>query len=244
MQVPKYIADRIRRPAPADCCVLEDAAPLIGFGDWHKARIATIGINPGLKPFLHGKGQMMDTPKYPTLPSLGIESLSDASDDTVAKIYKASCHWFLNHGVSRWFKTLEQVTEAFDASYADGSACHLDIVQWATKPSWSRIDRNQKKRLLEVDIWFFQEQLRDARLKVALLNGRTVCNAFRDYLRVDLEEVESFTQFSYHSCTMYVGRFHQLGIFGWSTNLQSSPGVKRELAELLGKKAVSLFQCR
>jgi hypothetical protein len=44
----------------------------------------------------------------------------------------------------RWFDPLDQALRAaFGVSYYAGTACHLDLVQWATTPVWNNRDRRK-----------------------------------------------------------------------------------------------------
>lgn len=50
--VPDYIEQRIRRPVPADSCVVPGSTPVVAFGDARAATVATLGLNPSRKEFL------------------------------------------------------------------------------------------------------------------------------------------------------------------------------------------------
>lgn len=64
---------------------------------------------------------------------------------------------------------------ACGASYKLGSACHLDLVQWATDPIWSKLATAIRKRLIADDAQFLASQLQqNERLWLLLVNGTGV----------------------------------------------------------------------
>jgi hypothetical protein len=66
------------------------------------------------------------------------------------------------------------VQESRAGSYLDGSACHLDLVQWATKPAQGELPALVWERLVEQDREFLQWQLGNSNVTVVLLNGASV----------------------------------------------------------------------
>jgi len=59
MSIPNYIASRIRRPAPVDCCVLEESTAVVSFGDSHPAKVTTLGLNPSQWEFRDKSGELI-----------------------------------------------------------------------------------------------------------------------------------------------------------------------------------------
>ena len=95
MTVPDYVARRIRTPYPDTPHVLRGSTPVISFGDFRTAHVATLGIHPSDREFLH-KGEWLTGSKqrFATLRSLGITAPEDASDADVATIVAACCRYF------------------------------------------------------------------------------------------------------------------------------------------------------
>ena len=55
----------------------------------------------------------------------------------------------------------------------DGTACHLDLVQWAHDPLWGQLDDVVQARLLAADRPFLVRQLTNERYRVIVVKGRT-----------------------------------------------------------------------
>ncbi len=174
---PGYMAERIRRPYPTGCSVLEGSTPVVSFGDVRTATVATLGLNPSDAEFLD-KGQWLigDRQRFETLQSLGLSRPEDADDDQVKAVLAASFDYFNRNPYWRWFSRLESVlNQALGVSYLDGSAVHLDLVQWATRPVWAKIPQvNARGELIEADREFLRQQLATENIDLVLMNGRTV----------------------------------------------------------------------
>ena len=126
------------------------------------------------------------------------------------------------------------------------SACHLDLVQWATAPTWGKLTPAQvRDKLLEDDAHFLAAQLQNGNVKLLLVNGTAVIRQLTTTIVEDLEEVEPLVGYAHQDTRLFVGSaFGQVRVVGWSTNLQSSFGVtnelRAELANRVGKLAVSI----
>jgi hypothetical protein len=140
--VPVYVAERIRQDPPAASHVVEGSTPVVAFGDLLQARVGTLGLNPSRIEFEVG-GVELDGARrrFETTRSLGLSQLADASDGAVAAIFRRCNEYFRGNPYRRWFDRLEPVLRAVGASYHDGSACHLDLSQWATDPTWNGLSR-------------------------------------------------------------------------------------------------------
>lgn len=178
MVIPDYVKARIRRDYPADCHVVHGTTPVVSFGDFQSAWVATLGLNPSDKEFLSGGNWLKGShQRLETLESLGLSSLAEASDDQVMDIVKACATYFHRNPYS-WFSALDRLLEqSLGVTYASGNAVHLDLVQWATDPVWGRIKSDAvKARLIEQDRDFLRAQLSNEGIRLVLLNGRSVMN--------------------------------------------------------------------
>ena len=117
-------------------------------------------------------------------------------------------------------------------SYYDGSACHLDLSQWATDPTWNELDGGIRQRLIADGAPFLAEQLRNEMIELLLLNGRAVINGFATALGAQLSQVATVDG-GRTTTAFYAGRYERVRVIGWSTNLQSSFGVTSELGARL-----------
>lgn len=240
--IPSYIVERLRSPVPHGCCVVPGSTPVVAFGECRSARVATLGLNPSRQEFLAQNGRELsgDDRRFETLRSLGVTSLEDAQDAVLQLVFDGCCQYFSRKPYRRWFDPLESVIRTLGASYYDGSACHLDLVQWATDPVWSRLDRlSIRRRLLESDAPFLFEQLRQGHVRVLLLNGRSVIEKFQAIAGIRLKDVGCLTGPLRAPSRILAGQMQEgIPVVGWTMNLQSSRGVsshlRSELATVVG----------
>ena len=126
----------------------------------------------------------------------------------------------------KWFDVLEKVLRPLGASYYNRTACHLDLVQWATDPTWSKLQGNYKERLIEADLSFLRRQLSSESLRLLLLNGNGVVNACRELLGYRLTETAVPGKPAWR---LFVGTTAEgLKVIGWNKNLQGSFGVSND----------------
>jgi hypothetical protein len=182
MAIPEYVKARIRRDYPANCHVVHGTTPVVSFGDFQSAWVATLGLNPSDKEFRSG-GRWLEgsDQRLETLESLGLTSLSEATDAQVKQIVRACARYFHRNPYS-WFDTLDKLlAESLGVTYASGNAVHLDLVQWATDPVWGQIKSDYvKARLIEQDRDFLRAQLSHEGIRLVLLNGRSVMDQVTD----------------------------------------------------------------
>jgi hypothetical protein len=237
--VPEFICDRIRTAPPADAPVVSGSTPIVCFGNAENAEIATLSLNPSNKEFVDVNGDELsgENRRLETLGSLGIDSLQRAPDEAVEAIYKECIHYFDRNPYASWFDQLEAVLDPLDASYYEGSATHLDFVQWATSEKWGDLSSKVKTTLLDEDVPFLRKQLQEGKYEFILLNGREVMNTFAEQFEVDLSVRDRIDRISNnHEVEICTGSLPMGSrVIGWSTSLQSTFGltndVKGQIAE-------------
>jgi hypothetical protein len=81
------------------------------------------------------------------LRSLAASRLDGLTDDQVATVV-ADCAAYVQRSPYRlWLDPLDQMLPAgLGASYCDGAACHLDLIQWATDLVWGFDGQIQMRR--------------------------------------------------------------------------------------------------
>lgn len=129
----------IRRTPPEGAGVVPGSTPVVAFGDPDRARVATLGLNPSRREFLDRHGRLLDGSerRLATLASLRAVRLEDLGDKQVAEVITDCAGYFRRHPYRRWFDPLDRLLQsAAAASYYDSTACHFDLVQWATNPVW------------------------------------------------------------------------------------------------------------
>lgn len=178
MTVSPTVAERIRRPMPEGLHVLAGSLPVVSFGDPDVATVATLSLNPSWIEFQSKSGEWLlgDRRRLAFLVSLSVEDPRQLTDEQVAEVVAESSGYFRGANWYRgWFHWLESLLQATGAgSYLDGSACHLDLVQWATKPAQGDLPREAWNRLVEQDRDFLRWQLRNSNVEVVLLNGASI----------------------------------------------------------------------
>ena len=172
--LPEYIDRRIRRPIPNRRfrCLRLNTRRLVR--QLPHATVATLGLNPSRVEFLDRNGNILTGAdrRLATHESLGTGNLTDASADVIAEVLQDCDAYFTRNPYRRWFDQLEIVLNQCRASYYNGTACHLDLVQWATDPTWGRLQpKAVRQRLLDADTSFLSEQLSHENILVLLVNG-------------------------------------------------------------------------
>lgn len=195
-------------------------------------------MNPSRQEFLDPSGAELSGPtrRFETLSSLGVTTLETAPTSAVQRVIGACEGYFSTNPYRRWFDQLEPMLRAAGGSYYIGSACHLDLVQWATDPTWAKLTDGQRQRMLAEDVEFLAEQLKHSRIRTLLLNGRGVVAAFQEAFAVRIAQVTGVERTAF-----FVGWLSDVRVIGWSTNIQSSFGVsnalRRRVAERIGELA-------
>jgi hypothetical protein len=172
--VPAEVAARIRRPAPAGHAVVEGSLPVVSFGDYRTAEVATLALNPSSLEFLNKQGGYLlaDLRRLASWVSMQRREGDDLSDAEVAQVFDDSNTYFGRRPYKPWFQWLQTLlTSTGLGSYCDGTACHLDLVQWATKPAQGKLSAEVWRRLVDEDRKFLAWQLAQTPAKVILVNG-------------------------------------------------------------------------
>ena len=239
MSIPDYIEQRIRRDVPSNLHVVPGSTPVVSFGNVTLARVATLGLNPSRQEFLDQQGNELtgSSRRLATHTSLGTSDLTHAPEAIIRQAWDDSNTYFSRNPYRKWFDQLEPILKACGASYYDGSACHLDLVQLATDPTWAKLKpASSKKSLLRQDIPFLMEQLATERIELLLLNGIGVCRQVNKHV-TELGDLPSIEGASKNCTRLFSGLlFGRVRIFGWSTNIQSSYGVTKERRQRITKR--------
>lgn len=222
----QLLLDRIIKPVPANSHVVPVSFPITSFGDPNTARVATISINPSVNEFC------LNTAAHPVLPHgkkrfvdrevLGLGESDVPNLDQARRILESNHDYFQNHPYG-WFNSLQKwILDPLGASYQDGSAVHLDLVQWATKPVWSQItDERTKHALIKDDVEFLAAMLKLKNFEMLLLNGRTVYDSFSYHDLFVVEETHHLTSAG-SKTTIWTGHAAGTPFVCWSRFLQAA----------------------
>ena len=210
---------------------------MISFGRFSSSMVATLGLNPSRLEFLDRFGRELNASgrRFETLTSLGVHALDVAPTAAIEGVAAACERYFERNPYRRWFDQLEPLLQPVGTSFYAGTACHLDLVQWATDPAWGRLTNTQRRCLLGEDVKFLAQQLRHSSIRLLLLNGRAVINHFQAAFDCQLTQTAGVDRTSFcHGTVLGVQ------VIGWSTNIQSSFGVSNELRRRMAVRVQEL----
>ena len=238
--------------------VLPWACPVPYFGAASVASVATVGINPSNLEFTDSRGRELEgqARRLPTLRSLGIRSWADADARHIEQVITGCNRYFMVRPYDRWFRVLERVLNLVDSTYygTSPSACHIDLVAFATREKWSSLSIHDRNSLLEGTRYAFAELMKLMPTQVLILNGRSVVRAFEESAGITLEaaRVRSWDLRRSNGVVpgvAYVGLIDELAgipldrslmVAGYNHNLQSSFGVTSGVIEGIGMWLASL----
>jgi hypothetical protein len=225
-EIAPAVAERIRRPIPPGLSVLPGSLPVVSFGDPNGALAATLSLNPSWREFespdgtwLSGSGR-----RLASLISLGASDPRELDDKQVATVVAESDSYFLGPNWYRgWFHWLESLLNASGTgSYFDGTVCHLDLVQWATKPAQGELPTEIWRSLVEEDRDFLRWQLANTNVRVLLLNGASAVQWLEEAGLVDEFEADLIpynTRNGGAKLRVYRANADGVAVLGWNRPL-------------------------
>jgi len=228
--------------------VIPWSSPVPSFGDVSNSRVATLGLNPSNREFVDRSGNELDGQqrRFHTLTSLGLARWSDASAQHLELIVDSCRAYFSRNPYDGWFKKLDQLISGTKASYysASATACHLDLVPYATACKWTQLTRQQRSSLLTVAADSLGLLLRDSPVRLLILNGTSVVEAFQAISGVHLERQamrawslprrsdSDVAGVAYHGAVRDLSGVklnHEIFVLGFNHNIQSSFGVTTQV---------------
>ena len=169
-------------------------SPVLTFGSLSTARVATLGVNPSNREFVDLSGRELRgrRRRFHTLQSLGLDSWTEADARHLRMILDTYHSYFSRNPYDAWFRRLDFVIAGTGASYYDpaSSACHLDLVPYATGRKWSELGTRQRTLLLDVSRDILGNILRNSAIDVLVLNGNSVVRQFEKLAGTELESRE------------------------------------------------------
>ena len=148
------LIERIKRKIETGLCITPMTTPVVYFGNYEKAKVCTVSLNPSDIEFVNSRGILLDNANQERLCSRlklnkkDDEELSDGEAEQVLQY----CNGYFKLRPYLWFNKLEHFIKHFNGySYFDGSCVHLDLVQWATTPKWSDLDEDIKQKHIDND---------------------------------------------------------------------------------------------
>lgn len=244
------LIDRLDNGSVDGTTAIRWATPVPAFGDPSTSHIASLGLNPSNREFLDEFGHELrgEFCRFHTLDSLGLESWDQVDTRHLRLIANSCCHYFRHNPYDRWFKKLEYLVSAVDGSYygSRASACHLDLVPYATDRKWIDLTSVQRSALLQVSGNTLGLLLRASPIRLLILNGASVVREFQRLVgtELDRDEVDSWSLprksgsdvkgVSYSGTVSAINNVElhrSLLVLGFNHNLQSSYGVSKQVIQ-------------
>ena len=239
--IEERVIERAKATYPDIPEIVPSSTPVVSFGYPNKAIVATLGINPSSNEFQVGNGNKnllgFGSKKLVDTEVLGVDSPKHLNREQALEVIKGCYSYFSPQGKPlKWFDPLQlHVLDPINASYASGTACHLDLVQWATDPVWQhkKMNKHSKKILLENDKEFLKFQLSNYDFKYVFLNGSTVISQVEKLGIVKLEKVAE-VRFNRSGTMSHIsrGNIGSKEIIGWGLNVGYGATLKEGLEDL------------
>ncbi len=241
------LLNRLDSPASAGSGIIGWGCPVPSFGDADKSVVATLGLNPSNREFVDeaGKELVGGARRFHTLQSLRLTRWAEADARHIELITESCATYFTRSPYRVWFRKLEDLLAAAGASFygKQRPACHLDLIPFATAAKWNLLTARQRSSLLAISKDCLARVLRQSRVRVLILNGRSVVEYFQSVSGVRVQPREEpgwslrrstgrdVVGIAYKAITsifsgMEIGR--EVLVLGFNHNLQSSYGVTSE----------------
>lgn len=243
------LVQRLENPDIAKAGVIQWGSPVPTFGDLGSSQIATIGLNPSNREFVDITGNELIGPfrRFQTLRSLGLNHWSDATTKHLHLIEESCTNYFSRNPYDTWFKELDSLLGGVASYYyanSTRSACHMDVIPYATLSKWTELSALQRSKLLEIAGDTLGLLLRDSSIKFLILNGNTVVKNVESVSGTRLTRIEmpgwTLPRKAHGGVpgVSYCGRINkirkvnlgrEITVLGFNHNIQSSFGVTNEV---------------
>lgn len=233
------------------------SSPVVTFGRFREAEIATIGLNPSLREFVDNEGHELtgSARRFHTLSSLGISSFSEAADYDVLRMINLCQRYFDAKSADIQFRALDDLLAPMGASYTFANrpkhlACHLNLVQSATRTRWRDLSPWQRNKLLTVEVPFLLQLIRLIPARLLILNGALVVSHFAHHTGVSLTSVgkpnwtmtdtrgKAVKGIAYKCTTTHLGGIdlgREILVLGYSPTLQGQWGLASPISESIAR---------
>lgn len=236
---------RLRR-APSRSTV-PGSMPVLFFGDLPSARIATVGINPSRREYTDSRGQELVGPlrRFETLASLGAPNRAMLTPNQCDRAIATMRAYFRPGGPTySWFASLTRVARGMGLEYAAGEVAHLDLVQEATDPTWSKLAATasaEAEALRMADADFLQWQLEAFPLQALVCNGRTVLDEVLRLTRAETMAAGRIARLTWRVALGTTGG-RALAVVGWNIPLARPTGLTAAGQLALGEHVAGCLQ--
>jgi len=241
---------RISGPALRRATVIPWSSPVPAFGDLASSHVATLGLNPSNREFVDEDGNELNgsVRRFHTLRSLRLRSWQEATSRDFDLIEEKCRQYFHGNPYDMWFRKLERIISNTGASYYAGSACHLDLIPYATASKWTNLTRAQREGLVAAAGDTLGMLLRSSSIRLLVLNGRSVVERFEKASGSRLQhrvfpgwalprrsraDVQGVGYAGEVSAVAGIDLGRRISVLGFNHNIQSSFGVSRAVSEAI-----------
>ena len=113
---------------PVGPWLLKCATPILAFGQWQTALIATAGLNPSEREFLDRQGRELARPERRFLHRTSTDG-GEPSACTLAEARRLAEGYFgLGNAYWEWFRGFKPLLEELGCGFESGCACHTDYI--------------------------------------------------------------------------------------------------------------------
>jgi hypothetical protein len=149
--------------------------------------------------------------------------------ENAEKIYDSCINYFSNNPYN-WFEKIEKtINSAFNTSFYNSSAAHVDLVQWATDPVWSLVEKKDPtiaRHLIEIEKPLLLEHLSwlkrtNSQLSVIFLSGRTVISNLTEEFNLKSSGMTKVRGKNRQN-ELFTGVFQDVKVFGTTMNVSDS----------------------
>lgn len=189
VEVEGHLVERLRRtPSPSS---VPGSLPVLFFGDIFSAKAATVGLNPSRLEYVDNQGQELtgSERRLETLSSLGLSSRGSLTVNQARRAIDQMRSYFHGNVYTGWFARHWRVLQGAGHDY-DQDAAHLDLVQEATDPTWSKlanVNPGQHDTLRTQDVTFLRWLIETFSLHLLLADGKTALDEVAEVTGADLE---------------------------------------------------------
>lgn len=178
LEVISYLLGQLERTSHRKTRIIPWSSPVPAFGDVSRSKVATVGLNPSNKEFVDDSNKELagHARRFHTLQSLGLKTWSEAGSEHHRQIELSCQCYFSGNPYNRWFRELDFLISGTDFSYYSSifSACHLDLIPFATTCKWAELTPEQRANLLRISGDALGRLVRDSPIQVLILNGSSV----------------------------------------------------------------------
>jgi hypothetical protein len=222
-----------------------DWLPISFFGDIHHANAWTISINPSAREFTDARGEVLTGPAQrfarladfagalnrgdigPREAASALAMQSSVLRRAPYRAYFSRLGNFLGMAVGQTAISdgLDPFVRGIETKEGRMLFCHLDLVKCATRSPWSKLDRGNRRLLIENCKGYLAEQFESAAgVHLVLVNGRTALTEIEPVLRdLRLNATSVPVKLETTTCELISGTIdlkpHLIHLVGWTANV-------------------------